>query len=223
MDFSEFQEKYTPILKQYAVPLLLGLFGFGFLLYGLIASVSHKNQQQDILVDGVNSTSSPLRQGSEGQAGRKQITIDIEGAVIKPGVYKLEKDARIQDALIASGGMSDEADRGKIAKGLNLASKVVDGGKIYIPFVGETSAPAGGSSLTQGSNGASAVMGESTSGLININSASATELDALPGVGPATSQKIINSRPYEKIEDLVSKKAVGQSVFTKIKEKISVY
>ncbi len=221
MDFSELQERYSPIFRKYLLPIILGLCGFVFLLYGLIASFGHKAQTQDILAEGVadSSVSADVAGAKSSSPG---IILDIEGAVLKPGVYKLEKDARIQDALIVSGGMSERADRGKVAKGLNLASKVVDGGKIYIPFAGEQASPQGGSSGSQVSGIVSST-GDSASGQININSATSSQLDSLPGVGAVTAEKIINNRPYEKIEDLVSKKAVSQSVLEKIKDRISVY
>ncbi len=221
MDFSELQEKYAPILKQHALPIFLGVTGFALLLYGLIGSVLPKSDKGEMSFEAASTADS----ASSGQAGSaiKQLTIDIEGAVMKPGVYKMPDDSRIQDALIAAGGMSDKADREKIAKGLNLAARITDGGKIYIPFVGDTAAATGGSHSAGSGQAGQAVIGDSTNGTININSATSAELDSLSGVGPATAEKIIGNRPYEKIEDLLSKKSVGQSVFEKIKDKISVY
>ncbi len=216
MDFSELQEKYVPILKEHSLPILLGVIGFGFLIYGLIGSVLPKSDKSEMSFEAASTADASSTEASK---SGKQLVIDIEGAVIKPGVYKLPDDSRIQDALIAAGGLSDKADREKIAKGLNLAAKISDGGKIYIPFVGDTAAATGGSA----GGSSQAVIGDSTGGAININSATATELDSLSGVGPATAEKIIGNRPYEKIEDLLSKKSVGNSVFEKIKDKISVY
>jgi competence protein ComEA len=72
------------------------------------------------------------------------------------------------------------------------------------------------------SNSSGSVQGSST-GSVNINQATEEELDALPGVGPVTAQKIISNRPYQSVDDLVSKKAVGQSVFSKIKDQVRVY
>jgi len=70
------------------------------------------------------------------------------------------------------------------------------------------------------SNLSGTVAGSST---VNINQASAEELDALPGIGPVTAQKIISNRPYQSAQDLLEKKVVGQSEFTKIKDEVSVY
>lgn len=214
MDVSE---KYGSAVRQYIVPLILGAVGFVFLLYGLISSVSPSGKNDEAMQFEAGANSGEASASAELSA--KQIVVDVEGAVLKPGVYKLPADARVQDALIAAGGMGEEADREKVAKGMNLAGRLTDGGKIYIPFMGDTASVQGGSSDGAGQS----LMGTTSQSLININAASPAELDTLSGVGPATAEKIIANRPYEKTEDLVSKKAVGQSVYEKIKDKISVY
>jgi len=141
-----------------------------------------------------------------------KILVDVAGAVNKPGTYTLTTDARYKDAIKLAGGISPEADEEWIEKNLNQASRVSDGMKIYIPRVGEQAS----------STSTSTVAGASQTGLINVNLASSSELDTLPGIGPVTAQKIIDNRPYSQISDLVSKKAVTQSVFDKIKDKISI-
>lgn len=212
----DLQEKFAQVFKHYSLSLILGGVGFVLLLYGLIQSVLPAGSSEDgIQFEAGSGAEASTSAGME----TKQIIVDVEGAVLKPGVYKLPADARVQDALIAAGGMSEEADQEKVAKAMNLAGRITDGGKIYIPLIGDTAGAAqGGSTDGSGQN----VMGQ-MSGSININTASATELDSLSGVGPATAEKIIANRPYEKPEDLVTKKAVGQSVYEKIKERISVY
>lgn len=221
MDFSELQEKFAPILKQYWLPILLGVFGIVFLLYGLIVSVIHKPQKGDILSEGSSVVGDSTVAGAK--AKESEITLDVEGAVLKPGVYKLPKDARIQDALIAAGGLSEKADREKVAKGLNLATKVLDGGKIYIPVVGDADVSTSGNiSSIQNMSGQAGQDSGSATGLININTATSDQLDSLPGVGPVTSAKIISNRPYRSIDELTSKKVISASVFGKIKDKISV-
>ena len=109
-----------------------------------------------------------------------------------------------------------------VTKNLNLAIKVTDGTKIYIPKIGETETE----SITplrsamQNFGGQAGIMSNAQ---ININTSSELELDSLPGIGPVTVQKIINSRPYSSIDELLSKKIVGSKVFEEIREKISVY
>lgn len=135
-----------------------------------------------------------------------EIYVDVAGAVQNPGMFKLTAGSRVNDALSAAGGLSGEADRDWVETTLNLAAKVNDGDKLFIPSLSETS------------EGPPKV-----SDKININTASLAELDTLYGIGPATAQKIIDGRPYSKIEDLVAKKAVSQTVFERIKDEISLY
>lgn len=183
------------------LPLGIILVGLILLSTGLIASFNSKPEELTLKSESAGESTPSVQ---------KILKVDVAGAVVKPGVYELLENSRIQDALIAASGLSVNADRGWVAKNVNLAQKVADGFKIYIPSQGESQIP---NSKYQVSN----------SSLININSASALELDSLPGVGPATAQKIIGNRPYSDINELVSKKAVSNSVFNKIKEQISVY
>lgn len=125
--------------------------------------------------------------------------------MVKPGVYEVSADSRVNDAVVAAGGLSADADRGRV----NLAAKIVDGQKVFIPKVGEASSFAEAGTL-----------GASTA-LINVNSASQAELEKLPGIGPVTAQKIINLRPYNGVSELLSKKAVSTSVYDKIKDLVT--
>lgn len=201
--------KYLPIMRQFWLPISMGFAGLMFLGYGLIGFSGNKQTGNDIVFESASASDSA-------KESVKKIVVDIEGAVEKPGVYELDKDSRVQDVLIKAGGMSDEADRGLVAKSMNLAAPIIDGAKIYIPFEGEESAHF---VSTLGSTDSD----DGLQGLINVNTASENDLDTLPGVGPVTAGKIIGSRPYEKTEDLVTKKAVGNATFEKIKDKISVY
>lgn len=182
----------------------LGIFLLGLVLLsgGLIYSLSSPKEENEIIFES----------GSEVQSEKteEKITVDVEGALLNPGVYTLNPGSRVKDALILAGGFSSDADRGWVKKNLNLALKIADGTKIYIPRLGENVQSVSSNNIQ-------------TSGLININSAGMSELDTLSGIGPVTAQKIIDNRPYNAIEDLRTKKIVGQSVFEKIKDKITVY
>ena len=156
--------------------------------------------------------SSQIRVLEEPQEGSIEVVVDVSGAVVKPGVYKLPAGARVSDAIGEAGGFAPTADSEFISKGINLAQKVSDGAKIYIPKKGETvQGASSGSSLT------------SITGKININSASQSQLESLPAIGPVTAGKIIAGRPYSAIDDLLAKKIVGQKTFEKIKGAISVF
>lgn len=178
--------------------LPLGLAGLGVLLIliGIFQMVSKSTNKEPLAFD--DSKSETLE--------TSLIVVDIEGAVIKAGVYKIPSDSRVVDALAAAGGLSEEADRDYVQKNVNLAKKVTDGLKIYIPRVGEEI-------LSQST--------DSNGPVLNLNSASQIELEALPGVGAVTAQKIIDGRPYQDIAELIERKIVGQSIFDKIKDKIA--
>ena len=208
MDYEVFRSKLASVFKQYWLPIIIGSLGLIFLGYGLIylfGSNSNSSEPSDIV----------FQSGENSKNSVKTIVVDVEGAVVNPGVYSLADDARVQDALIAAGGFSENANRTWIAKNLNLAAKLLDSAKIYIPVIGEdVSLVAGVNSQSIGSSTIS------SSGQININTATSSELDALPGIGVITAGKIIESRPYVSINDLLSKKVVSNKVFEDIKDKI---
>lgn len=197
------QSKLATMQPGSYVAIGLAFIGLILLGYGLISSINRGQvSSEDIVFESSEQTTNKT----------SQIVVDVSGAVVSPGVYTLDLGSRIKDALISASGLSSDADRDWVSKSLNLASKLNDGSKIYIPSRGEVS--------LRGTNPAGVV---SASGLIDINSASSSELDGLPGIGPATAQKIIDNRPYASIEDLTSKKAVTSKIFEKIKDRISVY
>lgn len=180
-------------LKKNPIPALFGTIGLMLFVLGLISLLASSTPDEKIIFEEQKETA-------------QEIVIDIEGAVAKPGVYKLPTDSRIKDALIAASGLAENADRDWVAKNLNLAQKLTDGAKVYVPRIGEA---------VKGATG--------TTRNININTASLSELETLPGIGKVTGQKIVDNRPYTDIQELLSKKVVGNAVFEKIKEKIAVY
>lgn len=149
-----------------------------------------------------------------------EVYVDVDGAVARPGVYRLKDGARVSQAIDAAGGLTAEAD----VTGLNRASKVTDGQKIYVPTVGEqqTALAAGGAE-----GGAATVSGAGTSsGLVNINTASAAELQTLSGIGPSMAQSIIDERTqngaFASVDDLMRVSGIGEKKLAKIKDCICV-
>lgn len=205
MDLCPIPDNYKPLLKQHWPPILLGLAGLIFLGYGLIAFLGSSDSSNGVVFEPQQASGSAV----SNQDGN--IVVDVEGAVVKPGVYHLPFDSRIWDALVASGGLSANADRNWVARSLNLALKLKDGSKIYIPQEGDNQSVA------------TNISGDSVDHQININTASQQGLESLAGIGPVTAQKIIDGRPYNVIEDLLTKKIVSEKVFEKIKERITTY
>lgn len=132
------------------------------------------------------------------------ITVYITGAVNQPGVYELDDGARAIDALAAAGGASPEAD----LEAVNLALRLHDEDQLSVPRLG--GATSGVAGVT--SSGAS----------VNLNSATAAELEALPGIGPTYAQRIVASRasagPFAAPEDLLSRDLIPQATYERIRE-----
>lgn len=135
------------------------------------------------------------------------IVVDVVGAVARPGVIHLPAGARVLDALLAAGGMTAEAD----LVALNKAAPLRDGMRIYVPRPGEA-VPAG-------------ALGSTAELKVNLNSATANELDALPGVGPATAAAIVRARaakPFATIDELQTRGLVSPKVFADLRDLVSV-
>lgn len=151
--------------------------------------------------------------------------VHVDGAVASPGVYAIEASSRVNDAVIAAGGLAEGAD----TSSLNLAAPVQDGSKVYVPFAGEAQGDlnsTGSVGDSQSSSGVAPSSGSGGSSLVNINSASSDELKTLPGVGDATAEAILDDRrsngPFTSIEDLMRVSGIGEKKFAKLKEKICV-
>lgn len=200
-DLRESSNKITSFIKENLLVVVFFSVGLLLLVSGLVVMLN--NPKPEITFEQSTDSDSI-------KSEMKEIFVDIEGAVQKPGVYKLNSDSRIQDVLIAAGGLSQDADRVYLEKKVNLAQKLTDGVKIYLPKISDAEV-------------LSTVKQDAGQTLININTASIPELDSLPGIGAVTAQKIIEGRPYGSIGELMGKKIVNSSVFEKIKEKISVY
>jgi len=160
-----------------------------------------------------------LESTTEGLGEDLEIVVEVAGAVEKPGVYKLTKGVRIEDALISAGGISADADRIWMEKFLNRAAKLIDGQKIYIPRKDEQIS---GVSIDN-SGGYQTISSSRGSGLVNVNAASQKELELLWGIGPVTAQNIIEQRPYSSVEELLTKKILKSNVYERNKDELSVY
>lgn len=173
----------------------------------------------------------------------REIVVYVTGAVSKPGLVHLPLDARLDDAL-QQVSLLPEAN----IEALNPAERLKDGQKISVPFKPFASGlPAGaaggagaatnggasnggasvGASGTTGVQGATAtVNGQTTDGKININTASAAELDKLPGIGPALAERIIQYRtengPFVRPEDLQEVSGIGPKTYEKMAAMVSV-
>ncbi len=185
------------------------------------------NDQSDVAASG----SDPM----PGASTSGQVVFHVTGCVNAPGVYKLRAGERIVNAIEAAGGATRDAD----LQSLNLAAKIEDGSKIHVPSLMETrSGVRTISSFTNGASVAASVSERASSssgseklrnpgeGTVNINTAGIEEMQRLPGVGPATAQKIIDYRnsigSFKNAEQLIDVKGIGPKTFEKMRPFISL-
>ena len=154
------------------------------------------------------------------------IVVHVAGEVNVPGVYSLAAGSRMVDALDAAGGPTNRAD----LEVINLATPITDATQIYVPARNQTARPTfrrPQPGVNGGVNsGATGQTDDQQGGVININRASAAELEQLPGVDPATAQAIIDYRtsngPFATPEDLLEVKGIGPAKFASMRNKVGV-
>lgn len=187
-----------------ALVTALAAVGIGaWLLFGSVGSVEPTGDQ---LLDPFAEAST-----SFDPIEPETVVVDVEGAVMQPGIIELPAGSRVADAIQAAGGYAPDADLAAAAAGVNLAEVVRDGQQILVPVVG--AAPGGGGG------------GGTDNGLVDLNSASPEALDALPGIGPVTVQKIVAARaeqPFATLEELVTRQVLTNSQLTKIRDLVSL-
>ncbi|MGX7148632.1 competence protein ComEA [Enterococcus sp. DIV0840] len=188
--------------------MLLGIV-FGVILFILVKSAPDKLTDDELVMSSVSSA-----QSSETEASSQQIYVDIKGAVEKPGMYEGTASMRVWDAVMLAGGVSDAAD----TKQVNFSERITDQMVIYVPKIGEEV------QISEKSSESLESESKDTS-KINLNKASETELQALPGVGQKKAQEIIRYREenggFKTIEDLKNISGFGEKTFEKLKESIT--
>lgn len=143
------------------------------------------------------------------------IKVYVSGAVANPGVYSLSWDSRVEQAIIAAGNATEDADLVRV----NLAQRVYDEQQIYVPHKAEDATP-----MLPTSAPPTAVT-SAPGHRININTASASELETLSGIGPVLAQRILDYRaangPFSKPEDVKKVKGIGDGIFQRIQDLIT--
>jgi competence protein ComEA len=176
-----------------------------------------------VTVDGGSAFGSPRSSASSSDplgalsAGRILI-VEIVGAVPRPGVFRLAAGSRVGDLVAAAGGYGPRVDTNRAGRELNLAAPLRDGDQIRVPSRDDATTVGGG-------GGPKPTASATAPAPIDLNRATAAELDTLPGIGPATAAKILASRdeqPFAAVSDLQTRKLVGAKTFEKLKDLVTV-
>ena len=145
------------------------------------------------------------------------VIVHVVGAVRHPGVYTLPVGSRAVDAVEAAGGLLGDA----VVTGVNLASEVVDGQQVFVPDE-DTPQPPGGAAASGAAAVAGTGAGSAPGALVDVNTADAAALEALPGIGPSTAAKIVADReangPFGKVEDLMRVSGIGEKKYEGLKD-----
>jgi competence protein ComEA len=203
-------------------PVLIGVAAVGFAIAGAVALFAMSGTPRAaVAIDngsspGADASSPGVSQAAPVESPQTSIVVDVEGAVEKAGLWRLDAGSRVGDAISAAGGYSAQIDIEAATTQLNLAAVLADGQQIRVPLRGEqTPAPLA-------TSGGQASPSDAGGGLIDVNTATTEQLDTLPGIGPVTAAKIIAARPFTSVDDLQQRGAVGASTFEKIKPLITV-
>jgi competence protein ComEA len=205
--------------KQWLIGCICLAVGLAFYIYRTGGEKPESSLQTSDIIKAESSATKKEGESSDQVISSQDspfVMVDIKGAVQKPGVYQLPKDARVKDALAQAGGATKEAD----LRQLNLASKLQDEMAVYIPAAGEEIPP---------SSPVSSIFSSGTSNdqpLVNINTANTDELQTLNGIGPSKASAIVSYREenglFQTVEDLGQVSGIGDKSLEKIKAQITV-
>lgn len=227
----EILEKFSKYRHRVSMTLLI--FGSACMLIYCWQLWHFYNTNSNKVVESDNSGSAKTvvdNQIKDSQEGEEEffsmVVVDIAGAVKKPGIYRLKQNARLNDLILLAGGfLPTEADKKYIAQELNLAIKLADGEKYYIPYWQDNIENAEASQIVTTSKTQQPTLSADKHQVvekISLNNASSSELETLSGIGKVRSQAIISHRPYRSLIDLVNKKIISEKLFNQLKEEIKL-
>lgn len=167
-----------------------------------------------VVIDGVTTTSVPST----------ELVVQAAGAVTSPGVYRLPDGSRVDDVVRAAGGLAPDADLDRV----NLAAPVGDGERVWVPLVGEDPPQvvtgSGGGAPSAGGGAAPGTPAEPV--VVDLNTATAQELDTLPGVGPSTAAAILAYRDehgrFASVDELLEVRGIGDAKLEAMRAQVAV-
>lgn len=199
-------------------PIVVGLVAVTVLVVGVAVWAFFSGGQSFEIRTGQESEQA-LTVEEEPAQEEDTVLVHVAGAVANPGVYEVIEGSRVAQAVEAAGGFAE----GAASDALNLARVVADGEQIVVPTQAELEAQGGGSlGSSAASSGATGIL----NGKVNINTATAEQLDSLPGIGASTAEKIIADReangPFVTCEDLMRVSGIGEKKYAALSEEICV-
>jgi competence protein ComEA len=197
---------------------LAGIAALVAIVAGYIYMDQDQEQEQEVSADIFAEKSDVFTEPEEGTVSVESestvIKVDVKGAIQNPGVFTAETGDRVIDIIAAAGDFTENADKDRV----NLAQLVEDQMVIYVPKIGEESTFVSEKAQPQGT--------VSDDGKVNLNSASQTELETIPGIGPSKALTIIEYReqngPFQSVEDIKNISGIGDKTFEKLKDSIIV-
>jgi competence protein ComEA len=166
----------------------------------------------------ISTEDDPVTPGSAAE-----VVVEVAGAVQNPGLYELVASSRVGDVLTLAGGLTRDASASYFGSEINLAKKIKDEEKIYVPYIWDVANATKVSSSIEAIGVTSELSRLKTEGgLVDIDKASAEDLDALPGIGPAYAQRLVENRPYQDWNEVVTKSKVPEAVLEKIRS-LTIY
>ena len=201
-------------IKENKIYIIAGMSAILFFLYASFDKETELTEMNEeaLAIAAIEETDTEEKTKTKVEKEAITMMADIKGAVVNPGVYQIKEGERVVDLIELAGGLQQDADTAAI----NFALHVHDEMAIYVPRIGEVIDSFLPSQL-----------GESAGkGTVNLNSAQSSELQTLPGIGPAKAEAIIEHRetngPFKSIEDLKNISGIGDKTFEKLKDLISV-
>ena len=215
-------------IKQKRIFIIVGIFvaiGLIYFIYSGIGEEKEIDLEEDILISNQVASGDNTSTQNTTELEEDIVIVHVTGAVKNPGIVKLKEGSRIEDAIEAAGGLTENADISDV----NLAYILEDGIKLRIPSTSDETIT--NTDILIENNGENIIEETNTStnnsnGSININKATEAELDTLPGIGPSLASKIVEYREqngkFSTIEDIKNVTGIGESKYESIKDFICI-
>jgi competence protein ComEA len=208
-------------LRRLAVYVIAGLVVLGVGIWGLLSMRQEAGgSEARAVIEDPGGSKEATSSGTAVSTTQRQIYCQVLGEVRRPGVYALPLGSRVFEAVKAAGGLTERADEQNVL----LAALVTDGGRILVPARGQAAAPGSSSPLSTAAAAPGGKRGTGSGAPVSLSTATAEELDGLPGVGPAIAQRIIAYREtnggFTSVDQLEEVPGIGPATLARLRSLI---